>query len=194
MIIEQIREDRARALEANDPTGQVCYLATVDADGSPSVRTLVLREVSERSVRLFINASSPKWQALSANSACQILLWYPSIQIQYRLSGAAAMASRADIENNWHRRPLRAKLLDYFYAARAAQSEPYRSSEDFDQAFESMAATLDPESLTPPIEAIAVDIALHQIERLDLTQNEKPHRRARFRWIDEAWAEDFLVP
>ena len=31
-----------------------------------------------------------------------------------------------------------------------------------------MAATLDPESLTPPIEAIAVDIALHQIERLDL--------------------------
>ena len=104
------------------------------------------------------------------------------------------MASRADIENNWHRRPLRAKLLDYFYAARAAQSEPYHSSEDFDEAFESMAATLDPESLTPPIEAIAVDIALHQIERLDLTQNEIPHRRARFRWIDEAWAEDFLVP
>ena len=57
-----------------------------------------------------------------------------------------------------------------------------------------MAATLDPESLTPPIEAIAVDIALHRIERLDLTQNETPHRRARFRWIDEAWAEDFLVP
>jgi len=51
MIIEQIREDRACALEASDPTGQVCYLATVDADGSPSVRTLVLREVSERSVR-----------------------------------------------------------------------------------------------------------------------------------------------
>ena len=121
MIIEQIREDRARALEADDPTGQVCYLATVEADGSPSVRTLVLREVLERSVRLFINASSPKWRALSANSACQILLWYPSIQIQYRLSGAAAIASRADIENNWHRRPLRAKLLDYFYATRAAQ-------------------------------------------------------------------------
>ena len=139
MIIEQIKEDRARALEANDPTGQVCYLATVDADGSPSVRTLVLREVAERSVRLFINASSPKWQALSANSACQILLWYPSIQIQYRLSGDAAMASRADIENNWHRRPLRAKLLDYFYATQAAQSEPYHSDEDFDQAFEAMA-------------------------------------------------------
>ena len=64
------------------------------------------------------------------------------------------MASRVDIENNWHRRPLRAKLLDYFYAARAAQSEPYHSSEDFDEAFESMAATLDPESLTPPIEAM----------------------------------------
>ena len=194
MIIEQIREDRARALGANDPAGQVCYLATIDGDSNPSVRTLVLREVAERSVRLFINASSPKWRALSTNSACQILLWYPSIQIQYRLSGDAAKASRADIERNWHRRPLRAKLLDYFYAARASQSEPYHSGKDFDEAFEAMAATLDPEALTPPIEAIAVDITLHQIERLDLTQNETLHRRARFRWIDEAWAEDFLVP
>ena len=60
------------------------------------------------------------------------------------------MASRADIENNWHRRPLRAKLLDYFYAARAAQSEPYHSSEDFDEAFEGIAARLEARGWAKP--------------------------------------------
>ena len=72
------------------------------------------------------------------------------------------------------------QIARLFLYARAAQSEPYHSSEDFDEAFESMTATLNPESLTPPIEAIAVDITLHQIERLDLTQNETPHREPVF--------------
>lgn len=193
-VIEQLRTDRELALDRGDPTASVCYLATVEPDLTPSVRTLVLRQIDDTSLRIFINHSSPKWQALVAHPQVQVLLWYPSIQIQYRISGDAAQASREDIENNWHRRPLRAKLLDYFYAHQAPQSTPFQSRADFDFAFENFARSLKTDQLSPPPEAIAVDIHFSEIERLDLTQDERPHWRARFVRSEEGWHEECLVP
>jgi len=66
-IVEQLRSDRDLALEQGDPTATVCYLATVGPDLKPSVRTLVLRQIDDFSLRLFINASSPKWHALTTH-------------------------------------------------------------------------------------------------------------------------------
>ena len=39
----------------------VCVLATVDENGMPQARTLVLRDIPE-GLAIYINASSPKWQ------------------------------------------------------------------------------------------------------------------------------------
>jgi len=193
-IIEQLRYDRNRALEQADPTATVCYLATVGPDLKPSVRTLVLRQIDDFSLRLFINASSPKWQALTTHPQAQVLLWYPSIQVQYRIAGEAVQASREDIENNWHRRPLRAKLLDYFYAHQAAQSTPFRNQSDFDETFDHFTQSLNTDELSPPSEAIAIDLHYTEIERLDLTQDERPHQRTRFQRVADSWQEDILIP
>ena len=60
----------------------VCVLATVDEDGRPEARTLVLRQV-EDDLALFMHTSSPKWQQLQHGGS--INTYWPSVEIQYRM-------------------------------------------------------------------------------------------------------------
>ena len=60
----------------------VCVLATVDENGIPQARTLVLRDIAE-GLAIYINASSPKWQQCQDMVAIQT--WWPSVQVQYRM-------------------------------------------------------------------------------------------------------------
>ena len=55
-----LRFQEDRRPEAEDPMA-VCVLATVDKNGIPQARTLILRDIAE-GMAVYINASSPKWQ------------------------------------------------------------------------------------------------------------------------------------
>ena len=166
----------------------------MDAAGSPQVRTLVLRQIAETTITLFINTSSPKWQQLSEQPRCQALLWYPSLQIQYRLSGIAEALASDAIQDNWHKRPLRAKLLDYFYDWTAPQSSRMTSRAGLLEQFEALSQRLTPEDLKPSSAAIGLSVQLDQIERLDLSQNDLPHERTLFERSENGWIATALVP
>ena len=43
----RFQEDRRKARDAKDPMAAVCVLATVDEDGLPQARTLVLRDIGK---------------------------------------------------------------------------------------------------------------------------------------------------
>ena len=70
----RFQEDRRRAREAEDPMAAVCVLATVDKNGVPQARTLVLRDIAE-GLAIYINASSPKWQ--QCQDIVVIQTWWP---------------------------------------------------------------------------------------------------------------------
>jgi len=193
-IIEQLQADQTAANAQQDPNANICFFATVDAAGSPQVRTLVLRQIAETTITLFINTSSPKWQQLSEQPRCQALLWYPSLQIQYRLSGIAEALASDAIQDNWHKRPLRAKLLDYFYDRTSPQSSRMTSRADFLEQFEALSQRVAPADLKPSDAAIGLLVQLDQIERLDLSQNDLPHERTVFERTENDWIAHPLVP
>jgi pyridoxamine 5'-phosphate oxidase len=193
-IIEQLQADQAAANAHQDPNANLCFFSTVDPNGSPQVRTLVLRQIAETTITLFINTSSPKWQQLSEQPRCQALLWYPSLQIQYRLSGIAEALASDAIQDNWHKRPLRAKLLDYFYDWTAPQSSRMTSRAGLLEQFEALSQRLTPEDLKPSSAAIGLSVQLDQIERLDLSQNDLPHARTLFERSENGWTTHALVP
>ena len=193
-IIEQLQADQTAANAQQDPNANVCFFATVDAAGSPQVRTLVLRHIAETSIMLFVNTSSPKWQQLLKQPRCQALLWYPSLQIQYRLSGIAEALASETIQDNWHKRPLRAKLLDYFYDRTSPQSSRMTSRADLLEQFEALSQRVATADLKPSDAAIGLLVQLDQIERLDLSQNDLPHERAVFERTENGWMAHALVP
>ena len=191
--IAQFHEDRARARAKRDPCSELCALATVNADGAPEVRTLVLRDVadpatpsSETRLAVFINDSSPKWPAMGRVSA---LAYFPTLKVQYRLSCSTAPASTALVHRRWQDRPDAPKKMDWYYAKRP-QSSAVASRTRLIEEVDSLAL---PEPLIAPPSARGLHLDPFEVERLDLNQPDGIHDRRRWRW-QGGWTEAVLVP
>jgi pyridoxamine 5'-phosphate oxidase len=86
----------ARAAELHQPEAMV--LATADAEGQPSARTVLLKGLDERGLEFFTNLGSRKGRELAANPrASAVFPWYP-LQRQAVVVGTVepVAAARAD--------------------------------------------------------------------------------------------------
>lgn len=77
-----------------EPTAMT--LATVDADGSPSARIVLLKGVDERGFRFYSNYHSRKGQALAANPAAALVFWWEASERQVRVTGRVARLPAAE--------------------------------------------------------------------------------------------------
>ena len=184
--LEQFNDDRRRARETQDPYANLCAFATVDGEGAPQVRTLVLHDV-ERRLAVFVNATSPKWQEV-ANPA--VLVFLASLNIQYRLRCTTEAIPDPIVRDSWHLRPEIPKRMDWFYF-RHGQSSAIASRE---QLLEEFATLAPPEPLVAPESAKGLFLVPIAIERLDLNQPEGVHDRRRWVRGDGEWVETVLVP
>ena len=71
--------------EANDPNAM--SLATVDGDGMPNVRIVLLKDVSARGFTFYSNAESAKGLELEANPNAALCFHWKSIRRQVRVRG-----------------------------------------------------------------------------------------------------------
>src|ERR1700754_3813516 len=67
----------AGAKEPRDPNA--CALATVDADGLPDVRMVLLKKFDDRGFVFFTNTESTKGQELEGNLKAAIVLYWKSL-------------------------------------------------------------------------------------------------------------------
>ncbi|MDX1514430.1 MAG: pyridoxamine 5'-phosphate oxidase family protein, partial [Gammaproteobacteria bacterium] len=111
----QLASDQARARAGQDPCVDRCSLATVTRDGEPRVRTLVLHGVENGRLELYFNATSPKWRQLKANGKYELLVYWPTIGRQYRLSGGLDEIPWETMAERWRRRESAGKQLDLYY-------------------------------------------------------------------------------
>jgi pyridoxamine 5'-phosphate oxidase len=79
--------DEAAAAGLTDETPMT--VATVDPDGTPSARIVLLRGVDERGLRFFTSYDSAKGRALAANPTCALVLHWPVLERQIRITGVA---------------------------------------------------------------------------------------------------------
>jgi pyridoxine/pyridoxamine 5'-phosphate oxidase len=187
--MEQFKADRARAREAGDPMAAVCVLATVDNNGLPDARTLVLRQV-EDTLALFMHESSPKWQQIQ-NTAAIINTYWPSIEIQYRIRFTTRPVDPEVVAASWQFRPDTPKRMDWFYDLEQPQSTVVESREALVQALDNLSV---PEPLEAPASARGLLLDPNMIERLDLNELSGLHDRKRYTLINEQWQETVLVP
>lgn len=186
--------DRERARGSSDPSAGLCVLALATPDGQPSVRTLVLRDVDDSSLTLFVNRSSPKWAAIEAGALGEVLVYYSSIDVQYRVAGPLTPLDRAVIEANWPRRPTPAKYLDYVYEHRQAQSTPVQGRDTLLGFFSELRIEHPEDSLSAPAGAAGLRLDAVRVERLDLSSPTRIHDRKLFTFDDGTWQVQTLVP
>lgn len=143
-------------------------LATIAADGAPSLRTLVLRgfDAPTRTLRLHTDARSAKVAELARDPRAALHGYDPGSCIQLRLSGEARLHSDdADADAAWSQATANSRLV---YAQAAAPGTRLESPE------------LAPFIGNARDHFATLTLRFHSLEWLWLAAS--GHRRARFTW------------
>ena len=80
-------------------------LGTVDADGQPSVRMLLLKGVSHDGFVFYTNLESRKGRALAANPRAAMCFHWQPLEVQVRVEGRVAAVAPADADSYFGSRP-----------------------------------------------------------------------------------------
>lgn len=192
--IKSIKNDRTEARKLQDPNADICFLALADKQGNASVRTLVLRDIRDNRFLLFMNQSSPKWQILSSGGTYQMLIWYSSMQRQYRVSGDVNFLESEVVKQAWQRRPRGSKYLDILYEHTADQSTFIESRKRLVDEISRIKQEYVVDDMEAPDKVAGVELLARQIELLDLNREDRIHDRQLFTLDGGEWRSRVMVP
>lgn len=85
-------------------------LATVDSEGRPHCRVLLLKGLDERGFTFFSNYESAKGQQLAARPFAAMTFFWPTLERQVRIEGAVERVSPAESDAYFQVRPLGSRL------------------------------------------------------------------------------------
>lgn len=111
----------AEAGEPNDP--DAIALATVDADGMPNVRMVLLKEIAADSFVFYTNYESAKAQEILATGRAAFVMHWKSLRRQIRVRGTAQKEDGPAADAYFASRSLQSRLG----AWASRQSRPLRS-------------------------------------------------------------------
>lgn len=86
--LAQFREWYEHAVSAGVLEPEAMALATVSADGAPSVRFVLLKLIDDRGVEFFTNYESRKGRELAADPRASLAILWKPLQRQVRIEGA----------------------------------------------------------------------------------------------------------
>ncbi len=183
-----LSHDRLQARRTDDPLVDRCVLGTVDRSGHAALRTLVLREIDER-LALFYNRTSTKHvELMNQSHRGSLLIFLPSVGVQYRLESRFEEIPREVIEEHWQLKPDAAKRMDSIY-----ERHPQSTVIDDFAAFETLFAATAPPRKSPR-NGGGVFVVPDVIERLELHTDPQMHDRRVFSRNGDGWRVHQLVP
>jgi pyridoxamine 5'-phosphate oxidase len=109
---------RARQTDLPEPTAMT--LATVDAAGRPSARTVLLKGVDGRGFTFFTNTLSRKGRELAETPRAALCFYWQPLREQVEVQGEVEAVSEAEADAYWATRPRDSQLG----AWASRQSEP----------------------------------------------------------------------
>ena len=111
----------AEASEINDPNGMA--LATVDPEGLPDVRMVLMKDFDEAGIVFYTNYGSAKGQELLANPKAAALFHWKSLRRQVRVRGPVEQVTDAEADAYFATRARHSRLG----AWASKQSQPLES-------------------------------------------------------------------
>jgi pyridoxamine 5'-phosphate oxidase len=134
--IEQFESWFAEA-ERVVPLPEAMTIATVDADGAPNARMVLLKGVGPDGFRFFTNYESAKGEELAANPRAAVVIYWRDLDRQVRIRGEVQRLSAEASDAYFASRPRDSQIA----AAISPQSRPIER-EELDRRFQELAAEL----------------------------------------------------
>ncbi|GIZ53186.1 pyridoxamine 5'-phosphate oxidase [Noviherbaspirillum aridicola] len=134
--VEQFSKWFAEAVAAQVPEPNAMTVATVNAEGRPSSRILLIKEFDQRGFTFFTNYESRKGQELQANPHAALLFFWSELERQVRIEGRVEQITAAENDAYFNSRPLNSRLG----ALASDQSRPAGSRGELEARFARVAA------------------------------------------------------
>lgn len=100
--------DQAQHAELPEPNAMT--VASVDENGKPSSRVVLIKDVSPQGFVFFTNYNSRKGLALQANPHAALLFFWPELERQIRIEGSIEKVSDQESDEYFHSRPLDSRI------------------------------------------------------------------------------------
>ena len=152
--------DEAIAQKVQEPYAM--SVATCGADNKPSVRIVLLREITETGIVFYTNYESAKGQDVAANPNAEALFFWHELERQVRISGRIAKIDADKSANYFQKRPHDSQIGAW---VSQPQSGEVANREVMEQTFEQLQAKY-PENTTVPTPAFwgGYEITVETIE------------------------------
>ncbi|MES2118713.1 MAG: pyridoxamine 5'-phosphate oxidase [Pseudomonadota bacterium] len=125
--------DEALNAQVNEPNAM--SVSTVDADGKPTSRIVLIKQYDERGFTWYTNYDSQKGQQLAANPNAALLFFWSEVERQVRIEGRVEKTSPEESDKYFYSRPVKSQLA----ALASQQSAPIGSRAQMEENYEAVA-------------------------------------------------------
>ena len=174
----------AEAQDAGVRVPEAMAVATATADGAPSVRMVLLKDVDQRGFVFFTNYESRKGIELEANPRAALLFHWEALGRQVRVEGSVERVSAAESDAYFSSRPVGSRLG----AIASKQSRPLADREELERAVEAL-----PEDAPRPDSWGGYRVRPERYEFWQHREN-RLHDRSAYEREGTAWAMQRLYP
>lgn len=178
----------AEQTEPNDPNA--IALATVDAEGLPNVRMVLLKEIEADAFVFYTNYGSKKGQEIAASGKAAFVLHWKSLRRQIRVRGVTEREEGPQADDYFASRSLKSRLG----AWASQQSQPLSSREALMAEAAKVGLTKGPNPPRPPYWG---GIRIRPVE-IEFWADGTFRLHDRFRWsrsgMDGPWVTHRLYP
>lgn len=178
---------QARAHEINDPNAMT--LATVDADGLPDARMVLLKDVDARGFTFYSNRESAKGMQLDARPAAALVFHWKSLRRQVRVRGKIESVSAEEADAYFATRARESRIG----AWASEQSRPISDRETLEAAITRETARFGDPDVPRPAHWTGWRLRPNSVE----FWRDRPfrlHDRLSFRMVDSIWTSARLQP
>lgn len=185
------REWFAEAVEAGVHEPHAMTLATADAEGAPSARILIMKDLTEQGWWFAGTTTSDKGRDLAVNPGVALLFFWGKQGRQVRVRGRAELATPRERAADFRNRPLEGRVA----GLHGKQSEPLQELPEIHRAAEEGRARLEADPGLVPENWGLYLVRPHQVE---FWQADPDRRHTRLRYTraggEGAWQSELLWP
>jgi pyridoxamine 5'-phosphate oxidase len=188
--LEQFEAWLADAVAAGLTEPNAMVMATADAAGAPSARTVLLKAVDERGFVLYTNLRSRKGRDVAENPRASLVFPWSTVQRQVIVSGAVEAVGDAESDAYFASRPRGSQLG----AVASEQSAVIASRAVLDERYAALEARHGPADPVPRpghwggLRVVPVTVEFWQ------GRPDRLHDRLRYRRGEDGWDVERLAP
>jgi pyridoxamine 5'-phosphate oxidase len=173
--------------DINEPSAMA--VATVDCDGFPDARMILLKGVDECGFVFYTNLGSAKAQALMHDSRVALCFYWAEIGKQVRVRGRASIVPDEEADAYFATRP----RLSQISAWASKQSQPMRGYFELETEVAKSALRFGLREIPRPSFWSGFRVAPERIE-FWLQKPFRRHQRILYEWVPDGWQKRWLYP